>query len=234
MDTSTHFFSDCLDFEDSNPYQSPEQDQECGTITLQPFNPYATKLDILPSPSPADGRELEPRTDLWDGFAEQLGPMMAPADQKPLFVDPGLYSPESEEEETKAQIQVIPITVSRASTRRTSASKYSRRTSKSGSASTSITPPEAAEIVLPEPPKRRKVRKTRKEPSVTEDLQKRSKFLERNRIAASKCREKKKQYVSELEGTKVGLEAHHLQLQAEYNTLLGEISGLKHLSLIHI
>ncbi|KAL2262796.1 hypothetical protein VTK26DRAFT_9435 [Humicola hyalothermophila] len=237
MDAPTHFFSDCLDFDDPNSYQSPDQDTECGSISLQPFNPYAGKLDIGGPSTPVYGGDLVPRADVWDGFPEQIGSMVG-VEQKPLFVDPGLYSPENESEDTRAQIQVIPITVSRASTRRTSSSKFSRRTSQAGSTSTDITPPdleqEPQESPEPqEPPRKRRARKTKKETSTAEEEQKRNKFLERNRIAASKCREKKKLYVSELEETKISLEAQHTQLQMEYNSLVGEISGLKHSLMAH-
>lgn len=227
MDASSHFFNDCLDFDDPNSYQSPEQDAEAGTITLQPFNPYGGKLDLCPSPTPADGRDPEQRADVWDGFAGHLG-AMATADQKPLFVDPGLYSPGSDSDDMKAQIQVIPMGLSRASARRASSSKYSQRSSKSGSSSTDVTPPEPDS-----PPKKRKARKIKRESNVAEDDHKRNKFLERNRIAASKCREKKKLYVTELEDTKISLEAQHQHLQLEYSGLIGEISGLKHHLMAH-
>jgi cyclic AMP-dependent transcription factor ATF-2 len=226
---SSHFFSDCLDFDDPNSYQSPDHDAEGGAIMLHPFNPYGGKLDFGGTPTPADGRDLETRVEVWDGFTEQMG-AMATADPRPLFVDPGLYSPDSSEsDDTQAQIHVIPIGLSRSSTRRTSSSKsYSRRTSKSGRSSTDITPPEQDSL-----PKKRKTRKIKRESNTGDDEQKRNKFLERNRIAASKCREKKKLYVSELEETKIGLEAQHAHLQIEYNALIGEISGLKHHLMAH-
>ncbi|KAK4193066.1 transcription factor atf21 [Podospora australis] len=225
MDTSSHFFSDCLDFDDPNSYQSPE-DADAATIDLHNFQPYDGKLDLGDLQTHADERNLDPRTDVWDGFAQQMGAMDA-AQQKSLFVDPGLYDPETDHEDIKAQIQVLSMEMSRPSTRRTSSSKsLSQRTSKSGSASTDITPPDQ------EPPKKRKVRKIKKE-SGMEDEHKRNKFLERNRIAASKCREKKKMYVSELEETKLGLEAQNANLQLEYNGLLGEVSGLKHHLMTH-
>lgn len=189
------------------------------------FQSYGDKLSIPSASAPEDERVLGPRLGGWDAFSDQFGVM--PPDQKPLFVDPGLYKGESENDEMKTQIQVLSMEMSRPSTRRTSSSKSaSRRTSKSGSATTDITPPSQ------EPPKKKKARKTRKEP-VVEEEHKRSKFLERNRIAASKCREKKKQYVSDLEETKIGLETQHAQLQMEYNGLLGEVSGLKHHLMAH-
>ncbi|KAM0421556.1 hypothetical protein ACHAPT_010730 [Fusarium lateritium] len=82
-----------------------------------------------------------------------------------------------------------------------------------------------------------------KEPVVEEDEEeeemdddqssKRSKFLKRNRIAASKCRQKKKEWVSNLEETRHGLEHQHSNLQTEYNELLGEVSKMKNQLMQH-
>ncbi|KAI9898758.1 hypothetical protein N3K66_007118 [Trichothecium roseum] len=62
---------------------------------------------------------------------------------------------------------------------------------------------------------------------------KRTKFLERNRIAASKCRQKKKEWVHELEETKTELEAQHVHLHREYNSLLEEVSNMKNQLMAH-
>ncbi|KAK3995622.1 transcription factor atf21 [Cladorrhinum sp. PSN332] len=232
MDTATHFFSDCLDFDDPNPYQSPDQDAEGTPLGLHHFQAYDTKIDIGVSPTriTADGRDLDPRqADVWDGFTQHLGAMET-AEQKALFVDPGLYDPDTDNEDIKTQIQALSMGMSRPTIRRASSSKSgSQRTSNSGSASTDITPPDQG----PPAKKSRKARKIKKEPNMVEDEHKRNKFLERNRIAASKCREKKKMYVSELEETKIGLETQHAHLQMEYNGLLGEVSGLKHHLMAH-
>ncbi|KAK0635433.1 hypothetical protein B0T17DRAFT_586943 [Bombardia bombarda] len=194
---------------------------------LQSFHSYSGKLDLDSSPISADGKAIEPRSGVWEGFAEHAGTMMA--DHKPLFVDPRMYDGDNDDDEIKAQIQVLSEDLSRPSTRRASSSKsVSQRTSKSASTSIDITPPDQDN-----PDKKRKTRKTRKESDVAKDKHKRSKFLERNRVAASKCREKKKQYVSDLEETKIGLEAQHAHLQMEYNGLLGEVSGLKHHLMTH-
>ncbi|KAJ4217519.1 hypothetical protein NW759_008828 [Fusarium solani] len=82
-----------------------------------------------------------------------------------------------------------------------------------------------------------------KEPVVEEDEEeedmdgehssKRSKFLKRNRIAASKCRQKKKEWVNNLEETRHGLEHQHSTLQTEYNDLLGEVSKMKNQLMQH-
>lgn len=62
---------------------------------------------------------------------------------------------------------------------------------------------------------------------------KRNKYLERNRVAASKCRQKKKEWVLELEESKAELEAKHADLQREYTALLGEVSMVKNLLMRH-
>lgn len=65
------------------------------------------------------------------------------------------------------------------------------------------------------------------------DGTRRDKFLERNRIAASKCRQRKKEWVSGLEEAKNGLESQNSQLQMEYNSLLGEVSRMKNQIMAH-
>ncbi|SPO06886.1 uncharacterized protein DNG_09580 [Cephalotrichum gorgonifer] len=62
---------------------------------------------------------------------------------------------------------------------------------------------------------------------------KRDKFLERNRVAASKCRQRKKEWVSGLEEAKNGLEAQNSHLQMELNGLLGEVSRMKNQIMAH-
>jgi hypothetical protein len=55
----------------------------------------------------------------------------------------------------------------------------------------------------------------------------RTNFLERNRLAASKCREKKKVWLDDLEETKVALEARHRGLLIEHDSLLDEVTRMK-------
>ncbi|KAK2759671.1 transcription factor atf21 [Colletotrichum kahawae] len=62
---------------------------------------------------------------------------------------------------------------------------------------------------------------------------KRNKFLERNRIAASKCRQKKKEWVTDLQETKQGLESQHAQLQMEYNGLVDQVTRMKNELMSH-
>ncbi|KAK4151316.1 hypothetical protein C8A00DRAFT_17279 [Chaetomidium leptoderma] len=223
MEAPSSHFLDYMGFDDTGPYQSPDQDAGDGAICLHPlYNPYSSKQDVGGPLTPADPGDLVPRADVWDAFTDQLEPM-AMADEKQLFVDPGFYSPGSDNEDIKAQVRATPMRIPRRYARRSSSTKSpSHRTSKSGSTSTAITPPEH------EPARKRKLRKIKKESNSVEEERRRNKFLERNRIAASKCREKKKLYVSDLEDSKIGLERLHGELQSEVNDLTAEISALKH------
>jgi hypothetical protein len=67
----------------------------------------------------------------------------------------------------------------------------------------------------------------------SEDESKRNKFLERNRIAAYKCRQKKKEWVNELEERTKGLETRHSTLQHELNALATEVSEMKNQLMAH-
>ncbi|OTB18981.1 hypothetical protein K445DRAFT_32896, partial [Daldinia sp. EC12] len=55
----------------------------------------------------------------------------------------------------------------------------------------------------------------------------RNKFLERNRAAATKCRQKKKEWVTDLEETRFDLESQHNDLKKEYSNLKNEITLIK-------
>jgi cyclic AMP-dependent transcription factor ATF-2 len=212
MDSQSAHFFDYMDLGGSYSYQSPESNQDDDAICLDPFNPYAAKEPTT---------DFMPMADLYVDFPNgEVEPLPTQA-QKELFVDPELYSPESSED-TKAQIRVEPQDTSRLSTRKTSSTKSpSHRTSKSASSSTDITRPDQ------EPPRKRRARKMNKESSTAEEDQKRNKFLERNRIAASKCREKKKMYVSELEQTEAEYAVQNAHLRALKVALTAEASDLK-------
>ncbi|VUC24684.1 unnamed protein product [Clonostachys rosea] len=66
-----------------------------------------------------------------------------------------------------------------------------------------------------------------------EEDSKRNKYLERNRLAASKCRQKKKEWMHDLEETKGILESKHSALQREYSALLQEVSQIKTFLMAH-
>lgn len=81
------------------------------------------------------------------------------------------------------------------------------------------------------PPKRKPSR--RGSTAKKEDVAQRTKNLERNRIAASKCRQKKKEWVVELEEKKVELENKHHKLRVEYFNLLDQVTGIKNELMAH-
>ncbi|KAL6879298.1 hypothetical protein J3F83DRAFT_768533 [Trichoderma novae-zelandiae] len=84
----------------------------------------------------------------------------------------------------------------------------------------------------PLPPPKRKLAR-RGSAAKREDTAQRTKNLERNRIAASKCRQKKKEWVTELEETKQGMEMRHTNLRMEYLTLLDEVTRIKNQLMAH-
>ncbi|OAQ65371.1 transcription factor ATF2 [Pochonia chlamydosporia 170] len=71
------------------------------------------------------------------------------------------------------------------------------------------------------------------EPKEKKSRNRRQRSLERNRVAASKCRKRKKQWTDNLEQKKSGLESIHNELQAEYMQLLQESSQLKNFLIGH-
>lgn len=78
-------------------------------------------------------------------------------------------------------------------------------------------------------PRKRRPRKPRVKPelSVEEEEEKRDKFLARNRVAATKCRQKKREWMTDLEETQFGLESRHSHLQMEVNDLADEVSHIR-------
>ncbi|KAF5628735.1 transcription factor atf21 [Fusarium sp. NRRL 25303] len=94
-----------------------------------------------------------------------------------------------------------------------------------------------------EPVAKTRQRRASKEPSLEEEdedendgldeTHKRSKFLKRNRIAASKCRQKKKVWMRELEETTRDLEIEHNALHSQYTNLMGELTTIKNQLMDH-
>ncbi|KAJ4135147.1 hypothetical protein NW768_004765 [Fusarium equiseti] len=104
--------------------------------------------------------------------------------------------------------------------------------------------PQPAAVETTKPQRRRRASKA---PSIKEEVEdeedeedaglddsaKRNKFLKRNRIAASKCRQKKKEWVSSLEDTRYGLEHENNVLHKQYNGLVDELSTIKNQLMQH-
>ena len=66
-----------------------------------------------------------------------------------------------------------------------------------------------------------------------EDDPKRNKYLERNRVAALKCRQKKTIWVRHLETQSTELGRKHSNLQQEYTRLINEVTQLKNQLMAH-
>ncbi|KAM0264240.1 hypothetical protein ACHAQJ_000727 [Trichoderma viride] len=92
-------------------------------------------------------------------------------------------------------------------------------------------PPQQQEQQQSPPPRRKSSR--RGAAAKKEDVAQRTKNLERNRIAASKCRQKKKEWVVELEETKTSMEQRHNNLRMEYFQLLDEVTRIKNHLMAH-
>ncbi|RFU71786.1 bzip transcription factor [Trichoderma arundinaceum] len=107
-----------------------------------------------------------------------------------------------------------------------------QRTASSAQATTIKQEPQQQQLLPPPPPPKRKSAR-RGAAAKKEDAAQRSKNLERNRIAASKCRQKKKEWVLELEETKSGMELRHTNLRMEYFQLLDEVTRIKNHLMAH-
>ncbi|POS80014.1 bZIP transcription factor [Diaporthe helianthi] len=102
-------------------------------------------------------------------------------------------------------------------------------------------PPAHSQREDSEPPKkkaRQRQIKPAKEESEDEEEEdestdKRKKFLEKNRIAASKCREKKKKWVHDLENNKSQMERLNMELRLEYRGLMNELNQTKSMLMSH-
>ncbi|KAI0011204.1 hypothetical protein F4779DRAFT_246484 [Xylariaceae sp. FL0662B] len=89
---------------------------------------------------------------------------------------------------------------------------------------------EADELPPPAPPAKRRrsrIQKAKENVDPREDEAKRHRFLERNRVAATKCRQKRKEWVSDLEETRFGLESQNTHLQIEYGSLVNEVCQIR-------
>jgi hypothetical protein len=81
----------------------------------------------------------------------------------------------------------------------------------------------------------KKLGRKRKIPkSKAEEEETRSKFLERNRVAASKCREKKKHWQDGLEHRKLNLEREKMEFLHEINVLRAQVEQLTNVCRWHV
>ncbi|KUI71062.1 Cyclic AMP-dependent transcription factor ATF-7 [Cytospora mali] len=105
----------------------------------------------------------------------------------------------------------------------------------------SVREPQPRAVRHSSPPQKRRSRHTKSTRSIKEEEEeeddgttdKRQKFLEKNRIAASKCREKKKKWVHDLEHNKSELERQNFELRLEHRNLVNELSQTKNMLMNH-
>lgn len=236
METPSALFADCLGidgaFDDGR--RAPTLDQ---SYSMFAESVVRRELSFASSSKMKMPRGLGTWDDATEKATEAAEPDMIQTQQ--LFVRPaGLYAEKDVDtimalrdraSKTPSMMPELTRSTRLSSSRKTTSSLNSESSGSSNSlmsAATDITAPD------PEPPKKR-TRSTKKIKKEAAEDDKRNKFLERNRIAASKCREKKKQFVSELEETKISLEQQHAHLQVEYNALVTEVGTLKHELMTH-
>ncbi|CEP11387.1 hypothetical protein [Parasitella parasitica] len=104
-----------------------------------------------------------------------------------------------------------------------------QRNSTTASAITTASTESAASL----PGKNKSSKKRNRTVRLPEDEEKRKNFLERNRIAALKCRQRKKQWLSNLQARVEYLTNDNDQLEMEANSLRKEIMDLKTLLVAH-
>ena len=140
--------------------------------------------------------------------------------------DPSAYYDSALPGDDKIRALAAPpsITASKSNTR----SSHSRSTDSFVSPSNPRSANTSSSFSVPaQSPKKRRGRKPKIVADEEEEDDKRNRFLEKNRVAASKCRQRKKEYVSDLAETKSGLENQNSRLQLEYHGLLGEVAQMK-------
>jgi cyclic AMP-dependent transcription factor ATF-2 len=227
MEVASHFFSDCLELEDGNPYPgSINIDEGNGPYEL----PHPLKEEIDWKPTFPQSAILKPLYSEDDHLV--FGSDKPGLDLFQLSVDPSLLPGQQETVESPISHSDMSSVTSKSDTSSHQTSRNKSKSQKKTIVSTDTKQP-GPRPTTRQPEKGRTKKPKGKATTASAEDEKRSRFLERNRVAASKCREKKKLYVSDLEETKRDLETQNAQLQLEYEGLLGEVSGLKNHLLAH-
>ncbi|KAF9874856.1 bZIP transcription factor [Colletotrichum karsti] len=214
MNTPPSFFNDAVDLATpTNDTFDSDQPRTLPTETVQLEPP----LDMNPSPTMSQNPSIYmPMATAWDPIVPNMASVYSNQYQ-------AQYTTKQEPLDDRPALMHVPSTSTSKSSSRTD-SNMSMQTHASNSSRT--TDPSDAS-----PP--RKKGKKGKAPMQDEDDAKRNKFLERNRVAASKCRQKKKVWMSDLQETKQGLETQHAQLQMEYNGLVDQVTRMKNELMSH-
>ncbi|KAL0943753.1 bZIP transcription factor [Colletotrichum truncatum] len=213
MNTPPSFFNDAVDL--ATPTNEIFDSDQPRTLLPEPI-PLESQVDTPPATMSQNPSVYMPMPDVWDPLVPNMQSVYGHACQ-------AHYTTKREPfDDRPSLLQVPSASTSKSSSRTDSTNSMQTRTSKS---SRTTDPSEAS-------PPRKKGRKG-KAPVQDDNDDKRNKFLERNRVAASKCRQKKKEWVSDLQETKQGLESQHAQLQMEYNGLVDEVTRMKNELMSH-
>lgn len=228
MEDPSHFTSDLVDFNSIDPYPDTLEDEVvvASTELLPTHHSYSSiNPAVIPSPRSSLGRSpVMPFRDI--SYSDQV-------------CDPSLLA-NKETVSTRSKVSE-PLTPA----------SFEARGSISTKSSSNSIPSLQESHIMPsarkpshgdsEPPKKRARQKQSKstkqesedEEEEDESTEKRKKFLEKNRIAASKCREKKKKWVHELEYNKSQLERQNMELRLEHRGLMSELNQTKSMLMSH-
>ncbi|RSL64695.1 hypothetical protein CEP54_004558 [Fusarium duplospermum] len=238
MDSSNNFADESNQF--GNNYMLAATDD----TNIDPMLNACTTEDPIPNPSRPMDTQFMMNPAMWNpalnnpvGFfppeLSNVVPTTSTVSPRPpteAQSSPGTTSSEPVFETSRTSSKSsIPSVNSIASEKNTKARKSTRSTNSHRRRASAASPPRRPTAV-----KESVVQEDEEEEDIDDgESSKRSKFLKRNRIAASKCRQKKKEWVNNLEETRYGLEHQHSTLQTEYNDLLGEVSKMKNQLMQH-
>lgn len=227
MEDPSHFTSDLIDFNGIDPYPDTLED-EVVVASTEPLptshQSYSMNPSVIPSPRSSLGQSpVMPFQDF--SYSDQVC-------DPSLLANKGTASTRSKASE--------PLTPASFEARGSISTKSSTNSVPSLKGTNVIPPARKSSREGSEPPKKRarqKQSKSAKQESESEEedesTEKRKKFLEKNRIAASKCREKKKKWVHDLEYNKSQLERHNMDLRLEYRGLINELNQTKSMLMSH-
>lgn len=228
MEDHSHFTSDLVDFNGIDPYPDTLEDEVivASTELLPTSHQSYSSMNpsVIPSPRSSLGQSpIMPFQEV--SYSDQVC-------DPSLLANKGAASTQSKVSE--------PLTPASFEARGSISTKSSSNSIPSLQESRTMQPARKFSKEDSEPAKkqaRQKQSKPVKQESEDEEedesTEKRKKFLEKNRIAASKCREKKKKWVHELEYNKSQLERQNMELRLEYRGLVNDLNQTKSMLMSH-
>ncbi|KAK6078330.1 bZIP transcription factor [Seiridium cupressi] len=241
MERTPHFFNYHFQGQDDGSYPVFDGSEANGQLNFpQDFSALPSYGNVQLHPAPSLGRPMQPppltrsalpaRSSIQSGIDRYgHGPVQhqrrlssVSSLDRPILESPGLTSGSSSTPETRVSGQSITPNITPPDIE-----------------SKPVHPSKPPEALFPPPapvlPRRRRPRKPRPKAELTqqEEEARRDKFLARNRVAAGKCREKRKTWMTDLEDTKLDLESRNTRLRMEYSALLNEVTQTRALLMTH-